>query len=174
MRRSAIGLLLDVVFCFPVAATQTITPPEQSQIVSFEQLSSYRPEMLRTTDCSALLEGLPMLAFLQLSPISSEMPAVTPAAEEVHPMISVSGKRGQKLTTGLIDAKDSPATTQPLEKQPLEYHGEVGLLYGRSTGKFGGDVKQGYMIGTVGDDKVQFTIGTSYQDWNVRNPRWGR
>jgi hypothetical protein len=60
------------------------------------------------------------------------------------------------------DAKD-----YPLDLSSGYYvTGEVGFLYGRSTGKFGGDYKQGYIIGTVGNDKLQITAGASYEEWN--------
>jgi hypothetical protein len=68
------------------------------------------------------------------------------------------------------DSKD-----YPMDLSPGYYvTGEVGFLYGRSFGKFGGDYKQGYIIGTVGNDKLQITAGASYEDWNGRTVRLGR
>ena len=52
--------------------------------------------------------------------------------------------------------------------------GEVGFLYGRSTGKFGGDYMQGYIFGEVGNDRIHISAGASYEEWNGRVPRWGR
>jgi hypothetical protein len=52
--------------------------------------------------------------------------------------------------------------------------GEVGFLYGRSSGKFGGDYLQGYIFGEVGNDRVHISAGASYEEWNGRVPRWGR
>src|SRR5437870_770935 len=53
------------------------------------------------------------------------------------------------------DGKDSSKETVDLARKDwIDYvHGEVGFLYGRSTGKFGGELEQGYVIGTVGNDK---------------------
>ena len=46
-------------------------------------------------------------------------------------------------------------------------HGEVGFLYGHSSGgKFSRDVEEGYVIGTVGDDKFNITVGAAYENWN--------
>jgi len=42
--------------------------------------------------------------------------------------------------------------------------GEVGFLYGRSSGKFGREVEAGYIIGDVGDDKFHITVGASYEN----------
>ena len=47
----------------------------------------------------------------------------------------------------------------------LDYaSGEVGFLYGRSSGKFGREVEQGYIIGELGDDKFHITVGASYEN----------
>ena len=49
--------------------------------------------------------------------------------------------------------------------------GEVGFMYGKSTGRFGGEYTRAYIIGEVGNDKVQITAGASYEESNVRFPR---
>ncbi len=41
-------------------------------------------------------------------------------------------------------------------------NGEVGFFYGRSTGKYSHDVKQGYILGTVGYENTQITVGVAY------------
>jgi hypothetical protein len=70
-------------------------------------------------------------------------------------------------------AKDPP--DQPFDLRPNYYvTGEVGFLYGRSTGKFGGEYKEAYILGEVGNEKMQISVGASYEDWNGRLPRWGR
>jgi hypothetical protein len=51
--------------------------------------------------------------------------------------------------------------------------GEVGFLYGRSTGKRGVEVEQGYIIGEVGDDKFHITVGASYENSSGRFSRLG-
>jgi hypothetical protein len=69
--------------------------------------------------------------------------------------------------------KDS--SDYPMELRPNYYvTGEVGFLYGRYTGKFGGDYKEGYIIGEVGNDKIHITVGAAYEDWNGRTFRLGR
>jgi hypothetical protein len=52
--------------------------------------------------------------------------------------------------------------------------GEVGFMYGRSAGKYGGSVEQGYVLGVIGNDKFQVTAGASYEQSTVRFPRWSR
>jgi hypothetical protein len=51
--------------------------------------------------------------------------------------------------------------------------GEVGVLYGRSTGKFSGDVEQGWFTGEVGNDKFHISVGAAYENSNIRFPRFG-
>ena len=64
-------------------------------------------------------------------------------------------------------SKDTDSSDYPLDLRPGYYvTGEVGFVYGRSTGKFGGDYKEGYIMGEVGNDKLQITVGASYEDWN--------
>ena len=72
-------------------------------------------------------------------------------------------------------SKDKDSSDYPLDLRPGYYvTGEVGFVYGRATGKFGGDYKEGYIIGEVGNDKIHITAGASYEDWNGRTPRLGR
>ncbi|MEY2485328.1 MAG: hypothetical protein QOH39_976 [Verrucomicrobiota bacterium] len=52
-------------------------------------------------------------------------------------------------------------------------HGEVGFLYGRSTGKFSRDVEQGYVISELGDDKFHMTVGAFYENSSTHFPRRG-
>jgi hypothetical protein len=52
--------------------------------------------------------------------------------------------------------------------------GEIGFLYGKSTGKYGGEAKQAYIIGEAGNDKTQIFVGASYEDSSFRLPRSGR
>ena len=57
---------------------------------------------------------------------------------------------------------------------PTYAGGEVGFLYGKSTGKYGGDYSRGYVIGEVGNDKIHITVGASYEESKGRVPRFGR
>jgi hypothetical protein len=52
--------------------------------------------------------------------------------------------------------------------------GEVGFLYGKSSGKYGREDFQTYIIGTVGNEKFSITAGFLHQETNGRVLRWGR
>ena len=64
------------------------------------------------------------------------------------------------------DGKDSPDGMVSSPLNPTYSGGEVGVLYGRWSGKGGGDMWQTYIEGTVGNDKFQITAGASYDEWN--------
>jgi hypothetical protein len=64
------------------------------------------------------------------------------------------------------DGKDSPGEMLNSSLDPVYSGGEVGVLYGRWSGKGGGDMWQTYIEGTVGNDKFQITAGASYDEWN--------
>jgi hypothetical protein len=88
----------------------------------------------------------------------AQPPAQRPSAGRGH------GTDGKDLRA---DAKDSPDETLSSSANPIYYGGEVGFLYGRWSGKGGGDMWETYVVGTVGNDKFQITAGASYDEWNV-------
>jgi hypothetical protein len=80
-----------------------------------------------------------------------------------------------RATAAAAYPKDSSKEVVDVRKRDLfDYAtGEIGFLYGRSTGKFSGDVEQGYFIGEVGNDKVHITAGAFYENSSGRFPRLG-
>ena len=102
--------------------------------------------------------GFPSADFLPAAFLSgAQSPAQRPSAGRVH------GTQGKDLGT---DPKDSPNEMLSSSANPIYYGGEVGFLYGRWSGKGGGDMWETYVVGTVGNDKVQITAGASYDEWN--------
>ena len=71
--------------------------------------------------------------------------------------------------------KDSSKEVVDMRKPNLfDYAtGEVGFLYGRSTGKYGVEVEQGYIIGEVGNDKFHITAGAAFENSSGHLPRLG-
>jgi hypothetical protein len=54
----------------------------------------------------------------------------------------------------------------------IQFGGEIGFLYGKSTGSgFGREDYAGYIIGTVGNDKFSITAGYYRQETNFSLPR---
>jgi hypothetical protein len=62
-------------------------------------------------------------------------------------------------------AEDSSKEVVSDVRRPLfDYAGgEIGVLYGRSTGKFAREFEAGYLMGTVGNEHVQISAGASYE-----------
>ena len=74
------------------------------------------------------------------------------------------------------DNKSSVDRVADLHKpSDLRWGGEIGFLYGKSTGSgFGREDFAGYVIGTVGNDKFSITAGVYRQETTFNNPRWRR
>ena len=175
MKRGLLVVLGFLTLCLPVAAQQAIT---------LGQLSLYRPEILSTADCSTLLKGLPMLTLLDPRdlPASSELGRMGMAPIDFASDMSYTVAEVDRIIVrpdhskdSGKDAKDSLGEVTDLQPSSGVYSGgEVGFLYGHATGKFGGDLFETYMLGTVGDDKFQITVGASYEESNQRIRRWTR
>ncbi|HEX7516176.1 MAG TPA: hypothetical protein VF345_02705 [Chthoniobacterales bacterium] len=84
-------------------------------------------------------------------------------------------ERQSAASSAIPDPKnslDSVAEIRPPDR--IHVGGEVGFLYGRSSGKYGREFESGYVIGEIGNDYFHFTVGTSYERSSGRVPRWGR
>ena len=70
------------------------------------------------------------------------------------------------------DSKDSLDRIIDLEaKSKIRWGGEVGFLYGKSTGEYGREDFAGYIIGTVGNDKFSINVGYMRQESTFTAPR---
>ena len=162
--------------CFPQAAQQIIPSLDASSAFAF-----YRPEIFSTVDSLALIDRLPVLNFLDGTrlPVSSEMGRMGTAPVEfpsltymsVAYMSAAKVRRVNAAQVSGKDGKDSSAEMMTAPSAPYYYGGEVGFMYGHSSGKFGGDEFGTYIDGVVGNDKFQINAGASYQEWNGRFPR---
>jgi hypothetical protein len=102
------------------------------------------------------------LGWIDATP-SDFLPAFTPASL-------------QTSTAAAARFSDSSKQAVDLPKNNLldSVHGEVGILYGHSIGKFDRDMEAGYIFGQVGDDKLQISVGGMYEHWSGKTPRFGR
>jgi hypothetical protein len=84
-----------------------------------------------------------------------------------------SSKETAARSTALNAGGKEPVNVQ--RSNPFDYvTGEVGFLYGRSTGKFDREVEAGYIFGAVGNDHFQISAGAAYEHSSGRLPRFGR
>jgi hypothetical protein len=70
------------------------------------------------------------------------------------------------------DSKDSLDRIIELEAQSkIRFGGEVGFLYGKSTGKYGREDFAGYIMGTVGNEYFSINVGYLHQESTFNVPR---
>jgi hypothetical protein len=99
---------------------------------------------------------------------------IDPASAEFLPSLpSVATTRSTAAATRLPDS--SKEFVDVTERNLLDsVHGEVGMLYGHSIGKFDREVEAGYIVGGVGDDKLQISVGGMYEHWSSSTAHFGR
>jgi hypothetical protein len=88
------------------------------------------------------------------------------SAQQSGPRASASRAHSSNGKDFGADGKDSPDEVLRSVPNDVYYGGEVGVLYGRWSGKGGGDMWETYITGTVGNDKFQISAGASYDEWN--------
>ena len=158
--------------CLALAATfaaQTVRAGDFDPIFGF-----YRPELFASVDTSTLLRDLPMNQYL-----ADRLPGSTPLGRMGNapvgnfPTALVTAEPRQKNTKvasgPVIDPKDgkdySSVESMAVEKAALTWTGgEVGFMYGHSSGKFGGDEFSSYIMGGVGNDHLQINVGAGYEE----------
>jgi hypothetical protein len=158
MRKSAPAMGFALLFvCFSLVAQRTTADN------SLEALNTSQPQL------SAL-----SLANAQPFSFPKTLGWVDAASSEFLPPLPAAG--AQKTTEAATRLPDSSKEAVDLPKRNLlDYtHGEIGVLYGHSIGKFDRDVEAGYILGQVGDDKLQIGVGASYERWSGRFPRFSR
>jgi hypothetical protein len=181
-KRVLLGLVTLLTLCLSVGAEQPVRAARFNTL-SLAQLSSLaaqnsRPLFFQPALFSRL--GDPLLSNGAFGPAAFSSReafslattfnlAGTPTSFLPATMAMESPVRSAPATS----SKDS--TEYPLDLRPGYYvTGEVGFTYGRSTGKFGGEYKEGYIIGEVGNDKIHISVGAAYEDTNLRTFRLGR
>src|SRR5690348_5839402 len=142
----------------------------------------YRPELFTTVDGSTLLSDLPIHQYL-----GGRLPGSTTlgrmgSASDVNfstGLVSAEPRSRAKATSvsGPVrdpkDGKDySSVESMAVEKGSLSWTGgEVGVMYGHATGKWGGDTVSSYIIGGVGNDHLQINVGAAYEETHYSRSR---
>lgn len=96
------------------------------------------------------------------------------ATSDFLPSFSPSERR-RVDSPAMLDSKDSLDDVVEMRAPDRVYvGGEVGFLYGKSTGKYGREAFETYIIGTVGNEKFSITAGFHHQEISGRGPGWRR
>jgi len=94
----------------------------------------------------------------------------------LNPAQPVSAGKGRANAASVDLSKDSSKNVVELKRANFfDYAtGEVGFLYGKSTGKYGVESEQGYIIGEVGNEHLHISAGASYENMNGHLSRFVR
>ncbi len=170
--------------CFAVVAQQANWSGSQNDHAS--ALSLYQPGIFSANDNSLLFHKGPVLAWSDGGRLTSEsaLAQIGMVSLGLFPVAYLAPNASAAATA----KKRSPAADSPsgnfgpdgrdltgIMMSPPDhvyYGGEVGILYGRWTGKGGGDLMQSYILGTVGNDKFQITVGAAYEESSGRSARF--
>lgn len=136
-------------------------------------LALARPDLFSTVDGSVLIHGLPVLTLLdgRRFPISTELGRMGMTPLDLFPLAFVEAVEVQKVHASLMYGSDTPGGVVNLRTNRVYTGGEVGMFYGRSSGKYGREDFSSYIIGTVGTDKFRITAGAAYQESSASYPR---
>jgi len=142
----------------PLAGAQTV---DTSSTLALDQ-----SDFFKRVDSYALIQALPL-------PIQSNLfPAESLSLGEMKEVTASPRRRSAaRDPKDFVDNKDVSGRAL-VPSHPFYYGGEVGVFYGHATGKFGGDAFGGYAIGTVGNDKLQITAGSSYEEFDGSGVRF--
>ena len=179
----AIGFLA---FCFPLTAQQTSRVERtKDKAATYRQLRPSgldtparltlpRPEVFSATNGSVLTDDLMMLTLSvgQRLPASSELGWTGMAPLDPFQDDLPSAAELQQANSAPVDGKDLPSEIVSPPFSPFYYSGEVGVFYGRSSGKFEREIMETYFLGQIGNDEFEITVGGAYGESNGRLPRF--
>jgi hypothetical protein len=177
------GLLPVVVFlglCFSLAAQQASgSPPGHGGTFTLAQLRGLaaanngsvllQPNLFNSLDNPVF--GFPF-SNRDVFSLSTTFDLMGTAPRSFLPLSAAMKSPGVSLPA--TSGKDSSDRLFDLRPHFDYVTGEVGFMYGHSSGKFGGDYLEGYIFGEVGNDRIHISAGASHEEWNGRVPRWGR
>src|SRR6266849_2289027 len=148
--------------CLSLSAQQTLIPDTLSAL----NHSSPRFPSLTLSDGRLFSFSGAVAPPFSFNWMDTTAPDFLPALSTTEPQ-----RANASATSGKDSSKEVVDVRRP---NLLDYaSGEVGFLYGRSIGKHGGEVEEGYIIGEVGDYRFHITGGASYENWSGRFPRLG-
>ena len=181
IKRALPAVLGFLSLCLPLAAQQT-----EDETITLEQLRNtsaldaasaltlYQPDIFSTVDSSILIHGLPVPTLLdgRRFPVSNELARMGMMPLDLFPIAFLSAVEAPKVNASPTRARIRLGELENLRLNRGFYSsGEMGVFYGTTTGKFGYETKQAYIVGTVGNDKFQITAGVSSEESSWRIPR---
>ncbi|MDQ6862158.1 MAG: hypothetical protein M3032_13515 [Verrucomicrobiota bacterium] len=132
-----------------------------------------RSDLFSTVDGSLLLHTLPALTLLdgRRFPISGDLARMGVAPVDLFPLTFLHAVKVTSGTKSIEAGSDAVGGTVDLRLKRFETGGEVGVFYGKSSGRYGREDFETYLVGGIATDKVQITAGASYRETTSRGPR---
>jgi len=167
--------------CLPLVAQtdfETITVDQLRRTAAVDAataLTLEQPDVFSTVDASLLIHSLPVLTLLdgRRFPISSSLDRMALAPLDLFPIAFLSAVKVQKVNASPMYGTDAPGGVVDLQlNRNYTAGGEFGVFYGKSSGKYGREDFQSYIIGGVGNEHFSITAGASYQESSGNVPRW--
>jgi hypothetical protein len=132
-----------------------------------------RSDLLAPVDSVSLMSDLPTLALLDASalPTSNDLARMGATPANLFPTAFLTASDAPKKISHQPQRElfENEAELKPVHS--YEIHGEVGVLYGVSAGKYGGSAFESYLTSTITTDKVSLSVGASYEESSSRFPR---
>ncbi|HEX7517079.1 MAG TPA: TonB-dependent receptor plug domain-containing protein [Chthoniobacterales bacterium] len=187
IKRALPAVLGFLGLCLPLAAQQTNRPEQtEDETITLEQLQRtgtvdtasalalYQPDTFSTSGDSVLIHGFPTLTLLdgRRFSISGPLGRLTPL--DFFPVAFLRAVEVQKVNASPMYGTDSPGGVVNMRLNRDFSGGEFGVFYGKSSGQFGREDKQAYILGSVGNEKFQITAGAAYEESSGHVPRLGR
>jgi len=186
IKRALIIALGFLGFCLPLMAQQTkrvertkneTRTPRQlrpSALDTPARLTLSRPEVFNAMDGSSFTDVYLTLALFNgpRLPASGELGGTGMALLDPFQDDFPSAAELKQANSAPVDGKDLPSEIVSPPLSPFYYRGEVGVFYGRSSGKFEREIMETYFLGQIGNDKFQITVGGAYGESNVNAPRY--
>jgi iron complex outermembrane receptor protein len=147
---------------------ETVTPMQlrnTGRVDTASALTLYRPD-LSIGNGSVLINGLPALALLDGRRIadSTAMTQMRLTPLDLFPIAFLKAVEVQKVSASPSIGADAPGGVVNLRLNRDYTGGEAGFFYGKSSGNFGREDKQTYILGGAGNDKTHITVGTTYEE----------
>ncbi len=185
IRRGIFTILGLVSVCIPLHGQQAVPDVSDSVTISTNELrhvgasdtesalSLYRPDLFSAIDGATLIHGLPVLTLLdgRRFPISGPLARMGMSPVDLFPIAFLTGVEVQSVHGSPRFGSDSSGGVVNLRTDRVYTGGEVGVFYGKSSGRYGREDFETHIIGSVGPDKFQLTAGAAYQESSGRVPR---
>ena len=157
-KRALFAVAGFLILCHPLSAQQT-QRPEQPYFDGSRLDRSQLPWLTLENQERFFFST----AFGYMQPTTNYLPAFSPVEPQRFASPTLPSRR---------NSSDNGVELRPADR--IYTGGEFGVLYGKSSGKYGREDFQSYIIGTVGNEKFSITAGAAYERSTGRVPYWYR